>query len=33
MGNPSFHMIFTAGEYGYRRQDGIYVVPIGYLRD
>jgi len=33
MGNPSFLMILTAGEYGYRRQDGIYVVPIGCLRD
>jgi predicted AAA+ superfamily ATPase len=33
MGDPSFLMILTAGEYGYRRPDGIYVVPIGCLRD
>lgn len=30
---PSFLMILTAGKYAYRRKDGIYVVPIGCLRD
>lgn len=30
---PSFLMILTAGEYTYRRQDGVYIVPIGCLRD
>lgn len=34
MGNPSFMMILTAtGDYAYRREDGIYIVPIGCLRD
>ena len=33
MGNPSFKMILTAvGEYAYRREDGIYIVPIGCLK-
>ena len=31
---PSFWMIVTAvGQYAYQREDGIYVVPIGCLRD
>ena len=30
---PSFLMILTGGTYGYRRPDGILVVPIGCLRD
>ena len=30
---PSFLMILTAGEIGYRREDGVYVVPIGCLRE
>lgn len=34
MPEPSFKMILTAvGDYAYRRADGIYVVPIGCLRD
>lgn len=34
MGRPSFMMILTAvGDYAYRRQDGIYIVPIGCLKD
>ena len=33
MGKPSFLMILTAGQYASRRNDGIYVVPIGCLRD
>jgi predicted AAA+ superfamily ATPase len=32
MGEPAFLMILTAGGYAYRREDGIYVVPIGCLR-
>lgn len=33
IGEPSFMMILTAvGNYAYRRQDGIYIVPIGTLR-
>jgi hypothetical protein len=30
---PSFMMVLTAGEYGYRRKDGVFVVPIGCLKD
>jgi predicted AAA+ superfamily ATPase len=33
MMSPSFLMVLTAGEYAYRRPDGVYVVPIGCLRD
>lgn len=34
MGNPSFCMILTAvGEFAYRRPDGVYIVPIGCLKD
>lgn len=33
MGNPSFLMVLTAGEFAYRREDGVYVVPIGCLKD
>jgi hypothetical protein len=30
MKSPSFMMIVTgAGEYAYKRKDGIYIVPIG----
>lgn len=33
MGSPSFKMILTAvGDYAYRNSDGIYIVPIGTLR-
>lgn len=31
---PSFKMILIGvGTYAYRREDGIYVVPIGCLKD
>ena len=33
MKNPSFLMILTAqGNYAYRREDGVYIVPIGCLK-
>ena len=32
MRTPSFLMILTAGQYAYRREDGVYVVPIGCLK-
>lgn len=32
MGKPSFLLILTAGQYGYLRPDGIWVVPIGALK-
>lgn len=34
MKSPSFLMVLTAvGPYAYRRSDGVYVVPIGCLKD
>ena len=33
MQEPSFLMVLTATEFGYRRDDGVYIVPIGCLRD
>ncbi|MHC1692011.1 MAG: ATP-binding protein [Sphaerochaetaceae bacterium] len=33
MNQPSFLMILTGGKYGYRRPDGVYVVPIGCLKE
>ena len=33
MGEVAFLMVITGGQYAYRRQDGVLVVPIGCLRD
>jgi predicted AAA+ superfamily ATPase len=33
MGKPSFLMVLTGGEYAYRRNDGVLVVPIGCMKD
>ena len=33
IGEPSFLMVLTGGQYAYRREDGVYVVPIGCLKD
>lgn len=34
MKSPSFLMVLTAiGDYAYRRDDGILVVPVGCLKD
>lgn len=33
MKRPSFLMVLTATDYAYRRADGVYVVPIGCLKD
>lgn len=34
MKNPSFLMVLTAtGKYSYKREDGVYVVPIGCLKN
>jgi predicted AAA+ superfamily ATPase len=30
---PSFLMVLTGGEFAYRREDGVFIVPIGCLRD
>jgi len=26
-------MVVTGGEYAYRRDDGVFVVPLGVLKD
>jgi predicted AAA+ superfamily ATPase len=33
MKEPSFLMVLTAGELSYQRDDGVYIVPIGCLRN
>ena len=33
MKEPSFLMILTGSEYAYQREDGVFVVPIGCLKD
>lgn len=33
MGKASFLMIITGGQYAYRRNDGVLVVPVACLRD
>jgi predicted AAA+ superfamily ATPase len=33
MGQVSFLMVITGGQYAYRRNDGVLVVPIGCLRN
>ena len=34
MNNPDFLMVLTGtGNYAYKREDGVYVVPIGCLKD
>lgn len=30
---PTFKMIITGSKYGYKRDDGVFVVPIGCLKD
>lgn len=32
-GEPSFLMILTGGDYSYKRDDGIYVVSVGTLKN
>ena len=33
MREPSFLLVLTGGQYAYRRKEGVYVVPIGCLKD
>lgn len=34
MKSPSFEMVLTAvGDYAYQRRDGVFVVPVGCLKD
>lgn len=30
---PDLLMVLTGGQYGYRRKDGVYIIPIGSLKD
>lgn len=30
---PDLKIIITGSQYGYRRDDGVFVVPIGCLKD
>ena len=30
---PSLKIVITGTQYGYKREDGVYVVPIGFLKD
>ena len=30
---PSFLMVLSGTEFGYKREDGVYVVPLGCLKD
>lgn len=32
LGSPTFLAVITATGYGYKRQDGVYVLPIGSLK-
>ena len=32
MGSPSFLMVLTGTGFAYKRTDGIFVVPLGCLR-
>ena len=32
-GEPAFLMVLTATGFAYRREDGVYIVPIGCLKD
>lgn len=33
VGNPSFMAVITGTEYAYVREDGVFVLPIGCLRN
>jgi hypothetical protein len=30
---PDLKLVITATEYGYKREDGVYVIPIGFLKN
>jgi hypothetical protein len=30
---PDLKLVITATEYGYKRDDGVYVIPIGCLKN
>ena len=30
---PDLKIVITGTQYGYRRDDGVFVIPIGCLKD
>ena len=30
---PDLKILITGTDYGYKREDGVYVIPIGCLKD
>lgn len=30
---PTLKIVITGTKYGYKREDGVYVIPIGCLKD
>lgn len=30
---PDLKIVITGTQYGYKREDGVYVIPIGCLKD
>ena len=30
---PDLKIVITGSEYGYKREDGVFVIPIGCLKD
>ena len=30
---PDLKLVITATKYGYKREDGVYVIPIGCLKN
>ncbi len=33
MGNPAFLMVLTGGQFAYRREDGVLIIPLGCLKN
>ncbi|GHT79909.1 hypothetical protein FACS189467_0580 [Bacteroidia bacterium] len=33
MREPSFLMVLTSGQYAFQRKDGVFVVPVGCLKN
>jgi hypothetical protein len=33
MREPSFLMVLTGGQYAFKRKDGVFVVPVGCLKN
>jgi hypothetical protein len=33
MREPSFLLVLTGGQFAYRRKDGVFIIPIGCLKN